>query len=116
MHVWSHQPKARFQALSAIRGRIFTAQDGVCLQEIVGDEIRSVPGGDSYRNSRKLFLNPSMRVTILVSQVLFPGTGKVAVATPAPGGGTSNASRIPYMLPIVSNSTVYNQSMARGTL
>jgi signal transduction histidine kinase/CheY-like chemotaxis protein len=67
MHVWSHQPKSRFQALSAIRGRMFTAQDGVGLQEIVGDELRSVPGGDSYRNSRKLFLQPFDESHILIS-------------------------------------------------
>jgi len=60
MHVWSPgpDPKSRFQAISAVRGHIFTSQNEIGLQEIVGDELRSLPGGDAYRNSRKVFLHP----------------------------------------------------------
>jgi ligand-binding sensor domain-containing protein len=69
IQVWSHQPKARFQALSAVRGHIYTAQGGgVGLQEIVGDDLRSVPGGDAYRTAGKLFLYPYDESHILVSQ------------------------------------------------
>src|SRR5437868_1018794 len=68
MHFWSHQPKARFQALSAVRGHIYTAQGGVGLQEIVGDELRNVPGGDAYRAAGKLFLHPFDESHILISQ------------------------------------------------
>src|SRR5207302_4632945 len=64
----SHQPKARFQALSAVRGHIYTAQGGVGLQEIVGDELRNVPGGDAYRAAGKLFLHPFDESHILISQ------------------------------------------------
>ncbi len=69
MKVWSHQPRARFQALSAVRGHIYTAQGGGAgLQEIVGDELRNVPGGDAYANSSKLFLYPYDADRILISQ------------------------------------------------
>ena len=69
MQVWSHQPKARFQALSAVRGHIYTAQGGGAgLQEIVGDELRDVPGGDAYANAGKLFLHPYDADHILISQ------------------------------------------------
>jgi signal transduction histidine kinase/CheY-like chemotaxis protein len=69
MQVWGPQePKGRFQALSAVRGHIYTAQSGVGLQEIVGDELRNVPGGDAYRNAVKLFLYPYDDHRILVSQ------------------------------------------------
>jgi len=68
MQVWSPwQPNARFQALSAVRGHIYTAQDGIGLQEIVGDELRAVPGGDAYKGAGKLFLNAYDDGRILVS-------------------------------------------------
>jgi signal transduction histidine kinase/CheY-like chemotaxis protein/ligand-binding sensor domain-containing protein len=65
MHAWV--PKSRFQALSMVGGHIYTAQDGIGLQEIVGDEIRDVPGGEAYKNSAKLFLHPFDDGRILVS-------------------------------------------------
>jgi ligand-binding sensor domain-containing protein len=86
MKVWSHQPKARFQALSAVRGHIYTAQGGSAgLQEIVGDELRDVPGGDAYANSGKLFLHPYDADRILISQrdqLLTLYDGKQAVPFP----------------------------------
>ncbi|MES2222468.1 MAG: two-component regulator propeller domain-containing protein, partial [Acidobacteriota bacterium] len=68
MHVWRPEPKSSFQALSAVRGRIYTAQNGVGLQEIVGDEIRNLPGGDAYKNSIKEYLHPYGANDILVSE------------------------------------------------
>lgn len=66
--VWApSEPNGRFQALSAIRGHIYTAQDGIGLQEIVGDELRNVPGGDAYKGVGKLFLHPYDDGRILVS-------------------------------------------------
>jgi hypothetical protein len=50
----------------------------------------------------------SLTATIPASQMLFPGTGKVTVTTPAPGGGTSNGLAYTVYVPIVSNSMVYN--------
>ncbi|HZC43782.1 MAG TPA: GAF domain-containing protein [Acidobacteriaceae bacterium] len=68
MHVWRPEPKSRFQAISAVRGRIYTAQNGVGLQEIVGDEIRNLPGGDAYRDSIKEYLHPFGDKDILISE------------------------------------------------
>jgi hypothetical protein len=56
LHAWATQ--TRFQALAEVRGRIYTSQTGVGLEEIVGDELRPLPGGEAYKNSRKLFLHP----------------------------------------------------------
>lgn len=70
MQVWPRAPNASFQALSTIHGHIYTAQDGVGLEEIVGDELRSVPGGDAYKTSRKLFLHPFDENRILVSAAI----------------------------------------------
>jgi signal transduction histidine kinase/CheY-like chemotaxis protein len=67
MQAWSPAAKARFQAISVVRGHIYTAQGGIGLQEIVGDELRTVPGGDAYQNSIKLFLHPYDDTHILVS-------------------------------------------------
>jgi signal transduction histidine kinase/CheY-like chemotaxis protein/ligand-binding sensor domain-containing protein len=66
MHVW--RAKSRFEALSLVRGRTYTAQGGIGLQEIVGDELRDLPGGAAYKNGRKLFLHPWDDGRILVSQ------------------------------------------------
>jgi hypothetical protein len=57
MHAWD--TKTRFEALSAVRGRIYTSQFGVGLEEVVGDELRPLPGGEAYKNSHKLFLHPT---------------------------------------------------------
>lgn len=56
----------------------------------------------TYSNSSYL------TATIPASQLLFPGTGKITVTTPAPGGGTSNALTYTSYVPIISNSMVYN--------
>ncbi len=64
MHVWN--TTSRFQALSEVRGRIYTSQGGIGLQEIVGDELRTLPGG-VYQDSAKLFLHPYDERRILVS-------------------------------------------------
>ncbi len=68
MQVWSPtEPNGRFQALSEVRGHTYTAQAGAGLQEIVGDELHTVPGGDAYNGSSKLFLHPYDDNRILVS-------------------------------------------------
>ena len=68
IHTWSHGAFGRFQALSAVRGHIYTAQNGVGLQEIVGDDLRPVPGGEGYKNAVKLFLYPYDDTRMIVSQ------------------------------------------------
>ncbi len=85
MQVWAPETNSRFQALSSIRGHIFTAQSGIGLQEIIGDELRSVPGGDAYQSSSKLFLHPYDETHILVSareQLLTLYDGQKAVPFP----------------------------------
>lgn len=57
MQVWSAQPNAHFQALSVVGDRVYTAQAGIGLEEIDGDELRTMPGGEAYSKSVKLFLN-----------------------------------------------------------
>jgi len=65
MHVWT--TNTRFQALAEVRGHIYTSQGGIGLQEIVGDELREVPGGAAYKDSTKLSLYPYDDGRILVS-------------------------------------------------
>ncbi len=48
-------------------GHVYTAQGGIGLEEIVGDDLRPVPGGDAYKNSVKLFLHPFDNGQILVT-------------------------------------------------
>ena len=68
MQVWHAPAGSRFQALSMIRGHIFTDENGIGLEEIVGDELRPVPGGAAYANSIKLFLHPYDDKRIIVSE------------------------------------------------
>jgi ligand-binding sensor domain-containing protein len=65
MHAWT--TNTRFQALAEIRGHFYTSQAGIGLEEIVGDELRAVPGGDAYKDSTKLSLYPYDDGRILVS-------------------------------------------------
>ena len=65
MHVWT-SPN-RFQALSEVRGHIFTAQTGIGIEEIVGDELRPSPGGAALSQSTKLLLYPWDNNRILIS-------------------------------------------------
>jgi hypothetical protein len=65
MHVWA--AKTRFPWMSDVRGRIFTSQTGVGLQEIVGDELRDAPGGEAWKNSDRLFMMPYDGNRILVA-------------------------------------------------
>ena len=58
VYVWHPEPGSKFQALSAVGGHIYTSQDGVGLQEIVGDKLQNLPGGDGYKTARKIFLHP----------------------------------------------------------
>ncbi|HXS76348.1 MAG TPA: GAF domain-containing protein [Terracidiphilus sp.] len=68
IHTWSQGAYGRFQALSAVRGHIYTAQNGLGLQEIVGDDLRPAPGGDGYKDAVKLFLYPYDDTHMIVSQ------------------------------------------------
>ncbi|HYF36300.1 MAG TPA: hypothetical protein VD994_13480, partial [Prosthecobacter sp.] len=65
MQVWVS--KTSFEALSQVRGRLYTAQTGIGLQEIVGNELRNLPGGDAWKDSRRLFLHAYDDRRILVT-------------------------------------------------
>ncbi|HEX4948095.1 MAG TPA: hypothetical protein VFZ34_15595, partial [Blastocatellia bacterium] len=67
MLVWA--TKTRFDALSEVRGRIYTSQRDIGLQEIVGDELRDLPSGAAYKNSGGLLLHPYDERRMLVSAV-----------------------------------------------
>lgn len=67
MKVWTVREKSRFQALSLVRGHVYIDENGVGLEEIVGDELQPVPGGDAYKDAIKLFLNPYDNGHILIS-------------------------------------------------
>ncbi|MCX6602220.1 MAG: ATP-binding protein, partial [Acidobacteria bacterium] len=54
-------------ALSAVNGRIYTSQNGIGLQEIVGNTLQNLPGGEAYKDSIKLFLHRYDDQRILVS-------------------------------------------------
>ena len=81
MHVWHAPAGSRFQALSMVRGHIYTDENGVGLEEIVGDELRPVPGGAAYANSIKFFLHPYDDGRIIVSE-----RGRAALALRRPEG------------------------------
>ena len=68
MHVWRPAPGTRFQALSSVRGHIYTAQNGIGLQEIVGDEISGIcPAGKHIKIRTRVFLNAYDDNDILIS-------------------------------------------------
>ncbi|HVZ82734.1 MAG TPA: GAF domain-containing protein, partial [Terracidiphilus sp.] len=68
MHIWHAPAGSRIQALSMVRGRLYTSENGIGLEEIVGDELRPMPGGAAYAHSIKLFLHPYDDGRILVSE------------------------------------------------
>ncbi len=68
MHVFRPAPGSRFQALSAVRGVVYTDQQGIGLQTIDGDALHNAPGGEAYRESGKLFLYPWDDTHMIVSE------------------------------------------------
>ncbi|HUX44725.1 MAG TPA: GAF domain-containing protein, partial [Terracidiphilus sp.] len=68
MQVWASGPNSSFEALSEVHGHVYTSQASIGLEEIVGDQLRPVPGGDGYKSAAKLFLHPYDGSRILVSQ------------------------------------------------
>ncbi|HKE24805.1 MAG TPA: GAF domain-containing protein [Bryobacteraceae bacterium] len=65
MHVWASPH--RFQALSQVRGHIYTSQTGIGLEEVAGDVLRPLPGGDALSQSIRVFLYPWDDRRILIS-------------------------------------------------
>jgi signal transduction histidine kinase/CheY-like chemotaxis protein len=56
MRVWA-SPN-HFQAMSEVGGRIYTCQMGIGLEELAGDQLRPLPGGDALKDSRLVRLYP----------------------------------------------------------
>lgn len=67
MQVWNAGQGGSFQALSAVRGVVYTSQMGIGLEKVAGDSLVPLPGGQAYRNSQKLLLHPWDHDSILVS-------------------------------------------------
>jgi len=67
MRTWLPAAKSKFQGIAAVHGHVYVVQSGVGLQEMVGDELRSVPGGGGYLGGLKLFLHPYDDSRILVT-------------------------------------------------
>ncbi|HEY1809774.1 MAG TPA: GAF domain-containing protein, partial [Acidobacteriaceae bacterium] len=67
MQVWNAAASSSFQALSAVRGVVYTAQEGIGLEKIEGDSLVPMPGGETYSSYQKLFLYPWDDQRIIVS-------------------------------------------------
>ena len=52
------QTKSTFGLLAYANGRVWVSQRDDGLQEVVGDDIRTVPGGEIYKGVRRLNLSP----------------------------------------------------------
>jgi signal transduction histidine kinase/DNA-binding response OmpR family regulator len=119
MQIWDPTgPKGRFQALSSVRGHIYTAQNGVGLQEIVGDELRNVPGGDAYKDSIKLFLHPYDDGHILISardRLLTIYDGQKAVPFPTEADEYLKKHR-PYTSTLLADGGVAITTLDGGVL
>jgi signal transduction histidine kinase/DNA-binding response OmpR family regulator/ligand-binding sensor domain-containing protein/putative methionine-R-sulfoxide reductase with GAF domain len=72
MQVWS--TNTRFQALSEVRSRVYTSQLGIGLQEIVGDELKKLPGGEAYKDAARLLLHGYDERRMFVSSLNGPLT------------------------------------------
>lgn len=68
MFAWTPQHGQTFQALSLVRGHLYTDQTGIGLEEITGDQIQPLAGGSAYSSAQKLFLHPWDNGHILISQ------------------------------------------------
>jgi signal transduction histidine kinase/CheY-like chemotaxis protein/ligand-binding sensor domain-containing protein len=118
MKVWTAGAEARFQALSAVRGHIYTAQEGIGLQEIVGDELRNLPGGDAYSHYGKLFLYPYDDHRMLVSArekllTLYDGAKVVPFATQADAYLKQNS---PYVSAMLTDGTFCITTLKGGAV
>jgi signal transduction histidine kinase/DNA-binding response OmpR family regulator len=118
MHSWPVAANSRFEALAAIRGHIYTAEGGIGLQEIVGDELRTVPGGDAYRDSVKLFLHPFDENHILVSarnQLLTLYDGQTATPFPTQADDYFKEHRI-YTSTVLRDGSICVTTLSGGAV
>lgn len=71
MQVWAG--KSAFGVLAYVRGRVYVSQSAIGLQEVVGDELHPLPGGEAYKGTRRLSVSPydEKRVLTASSDGLF---------------------------------------------
>jgi hypothetical protein len=110
MQVWSTD--TRFQALSEVRGRVYTSQMGTGLQEIVGDQLKTLPGGDAYKAATGLTIYPYDDRRMLIAAngealTLYDGE-KVAPFSPAEATSTNLSQSHAF------GSSVFAQSIRLG--
>ncbi len=116
--MWLVDSKSRFQALSAVRGHIYTSQNGIGLQEIVGDELRNLPGGDAYRNAGKLFLHPFDETHVLISardQLLTLYDGQKSTPFPTEADGYL-AKHKPYTSTLLADGSLCVTTLNGGAV
>jgi signal transduction histidine kinase/DNA-binding response OmpR family regulator/ligand-binding sensor domain-containing protein len=58
MHVWAPAQGAKFQGIGMVRGHIYVIQDALGLQELVGDDLRTLPGGEAFRGYVRAYIHP----------------------------------------------------------
>jgi hypothetical protein len=56
MQVWT--TNSAFGVLAYVGGKVYVSQSAIGLEEVVGDELRPLPGGDTYKGARRLNIVP----------------------------------------------------------
>jgi len=118
MHTWRPSQGGSFEAISMVGGHTYTAQFGVGLQEVVGDELRNLPGGDAYKASRKIFLHPYDAGRMLVQargQLLTLYDGQKSVPFPT-GADTYFAKHPPYFSTVLRNGNICVTTLDGGVM
>ena len=118
MHMWRPSQGGSFEAISMVGGHTYTAQFGVGLQEVVGDELRNLPGGDAYKASRKIFLHPYDAGRMLVQargQLLTLYDGQKSVPFPT-GADTYFAKHPPYFSTVLRNGNICVTTLDGGVM
>jgi len=73
MQVWPSHGK-NFEALAEIGGHLYTSQIGIGLEELTGEELRPLPGGEALGHSPRISLLPWDATHVLVAAYQQPLT------------------------------------------
>jgi signal transduction histidine kinase/ligand-binding sensor domain-containing protein len=65
MQVWP--TKSAFGVLAYVGGKVYVSQTAIGLEEVVGDELRPLPGGETYKAMRRLNVVPYDGKRVLTS-------------------------------------------------
>jgi len=119
-HTWPAASRdGGFQAISLVHGRILTSQLGVGLQEVVGDELRNLPGGDAFKNSLKLYLLPYDDKRILISarrEMLSLYDGEKVVPFPTEADGYMRRSSVYTMSQLADGTYCVTHTLGGAVL